>query len=83
VEADECGISAGQNCEYNISANENAWFNSTSDGSSNACNSQVPNLHVDTTEQPEPERRSQACCYVPKDGKIGWYYKDGNVEVYG
>jgi hypothetical protein len=82
-ESDECGISSGQVCEYNISSSEDAWFASTSDGSSNACNSQVPNLNVDTGEQAVPEDRSQACCYVPKDGKKGFYYKDGNVQVYG
>lgn len=70
-------------CGYNISNNEDGWFNSTSDGSSNACNSQVPNLYVNTDEQPKPERRSQACCYVPKDGKMGYWYKDGNVKIYG
>lgn len=81
--SDQCGIGSGQECEYNISSSEDAWFASTSDGSSDACNSQVPNLNVDTDEQSPPEDRSQACCYVPKDGREGFFYKDGNVKVYG
>jgi len=82
TESDQCGIS-GEPCQYNISSSEDAWFADKSDGENNACNSQIPNLHIDTTEQAEPEKRSQACCYVPKDGREGWYYKDGNVKVYG
>jgi hypothetical protein len=80
-EHDECKTAS--KCPYNITNNEDAWFNSTSDGSSNRCNSQVPDLHVNTDEQPKPERRSQACCYVPKDGRMGYYYKDGNVQIFG
>jgi len=81
-ESNQCGIADGSDCEYNISASEDAWFNRTSDGASNACNSQVPNLYKDDAEQPDPTK-SQACCYVPKDGKEGWFYKDGNVKIYG
>jgi len=80
--SNECGIGAGEDCEYNITANESAWFDSRSDGSSNNCNSQVPDLHEDDNETMMPEG-SQACCYVPKDGKMGFWYKDGNVEIYG
>lgn len=83
TESDQCGISGTDPCNYNISSSEDAWFASTSDGSSNACNSQVPNLNVNTGEQSPPEDRSQACCYVPKDGREGFFYKDGNVKVYG
>ena len=81
--SDQCGIAAGTACEYNISASEEAYFNDTSDGVSSACTSQVPALLVDTAEQPAPEKRSQACCYVPKQGQLDYWYKDGNVEIYG
>ena len=82
-ESDECGIGSTDDCPYNISSSEDAWFAEKSDGTSDACNSQVPNLYVDDAEQEPPEDRSQACCYVPKDGREGWFYKDGNVKVYG
>ena len=83
VGSNQCGIASGDRCEYNISASEEAYFNSTSDGVLSACTSQVPNLLVDTSEQPAPEKRSQACCYVPKQGQLDYWYKDGNVEIYG
>jgi hypothetical protein len=79
---DQCGIGSGSDCEYDITSNESAWFESKSDGSTNACNSQVNDLHEDMSETTEPEG-SQACCYVPKKGILGYWYKDGNVEIYG
>jgi len=81
-ESDECGIGSTDPCQYNLTENESAWFDSRSDGTSDACNSQVPDLHEDPTEEPRPEG-SQACCWVPKDGKMGFWYKDGNVKIYG
>jgi hypothetical protein len=83
VGTDQCGISGiNPDCEYDINSNESAWFASKSDGSSNACNSQVNDLHEDLNETTRPEG-SQACCYVPKKGVLGYWYKDGSVEIYG
>jgi hypothetical protein len=81
-ESDECGIGSTDPCQYNLTENESAWFDSRSDGTGDACNSQVPDLHEDNTETTMPEG-SQACCWVPKDGKMGFWYKDGNVKIYG
>jgi hypothetical protein len=78
----QCGISSGNPCEYDITTNETAWFESKSNGSANACNSQVNDLWEDSSETTQPEG-SQACCYVPKKGILGYWYKDGNVEIYG
>ncbi|WP_263788637.1 LamG domain-containing protein [Salinibacter grassmerensis] len=77
---DQCGTSGP--CYYDINSNESAWLNSTSDGSSNACNSQVNRLNEDLNETTRPEG-SQACCYVPKNGVTDYWYKDGNVKIYG
>jgi len=80
---DQCGIGgADPECAYDINSNESAWFESKSDGSSNACNSQINDLHEDLNETTSPEG-SQACCYVPKKGALGYWYKDGNVKIYG
>jgi hypothetical protein len=78
----QCGVSSGNPCEYDITSNESAWFASKSNGSDNACNSQVNDLWEDLSETTEPEG-SQACCYVPKKGVLGYWYKDGNVKIYG
>lgn len=77
-----CGIASGDACQYNITNNESAWFGSRSNGTSNACNSQIPRSHENLDETSKPEG-SQACCYVPKDGVEDYWYKDGNVRIYG
>jgi hypothetical protein len=77
-------MGASDFCTQNITINESAFFAERGNPSSNGCNTQVPDLHVDTKEQTGPEqRKSQACCYVPKDGQMGYYYKDGNVKIFG
>ncbi|MCS3860473.1 hypothetical protein GGP86_000221 [Salinibacter ruber] len=78
----QCGVSSGNPCEYAITSNESAWFASKSNGSANACNSQVNKLNEDKTETTSPYG-SQACCKVPKKGVLGYWYKDGNVKIYG
>ncbi|WP_263808062.1 LamG-like jellyroll fold domain-containing protein [Salinibacter sp.] len=82
VDTDTCGVSGSKPCEYDITSNESAWFESKSDGTNFACNSQVNDLNEDLTETTNPEG-SQACCYVPKKGKLDYWYKDGNVKIYG
>jgi hypothetical protein len=79
---DQCGITGSVPCKYDINSNESKWLDSVSNGSSNACNSQVNKLNEDLNETTEPEG-SQACCYVPKNGITGYWYKDDNVEIYG
>ena len=81
---DTCGVGSGDDCEVAITDNKTEWLASKANGTplSNACNSQVPNLHEDPTETTDPEG-SQACCYVPKNGVTGYWYKDGNVKIYG
>ena len=86
IESDQCGVAPAPtslDCEVDITVNETRYFDNVSDGSNSACNSQVPNLYIDTSEQPAPEKRSQACCYVPKNGMEDYWYKDGNVKIYG
>jgi hypothetical protein len=78
----QCNVANGGNCPYDINNNESGWFANKSDGSSNACNSQVNDLHEDLNETTRPEG-SQACCQVPKKGVVGYWYKDGNVKIYG
>ena len=78
----QCDVASGGDCPYDITSNKTGWFANKSDGSSNACNSQVNDLHEDPTETTQPEG-SQACCYVPKKGILGYWYKDGNVKIYG
>jgi hypothetical protein len=78
----QCDVASGGNCEYDITTNESGWFSDKSNGSINQCNSQVNKLNEDLSETTKPEG-SQACCYVPKKGVLGYWYKDGNVKVYG
>jgi hypothetical protein len=86
VDKDRCGLNSPYECDYNISANEEAYFNDTYNGSpSNPddkwCQSQVPNIE-NNDDQPAPAK-SSACCYVPKSGVEAFWFKDGNVKVYG
>ncbi|WP_263840423.1 LamG-like jellyroll fold domain-containing protein [Salinibacter sp.] len=82
---DACGLNtaAGEECAYNISANEDAFFNDTRKNSSDDhwCQEQIPRTY-DNPDQPSPAK-SSACCYVPKQGKLDYWFKDGNVKVYG
>jgi hypothetical protein len=79
-----CGVGPGEDCSAAITANESKWLSDRANGTpiSNGCNSQVPRLHEDFTETTRPEG-SQACCYVPKNGVTDYWYKDGNVKIYG
>ena len=80
---DECGIGSGRPCKYNITSNESAFFNSTYSGNeTDYCVSQVPRLFTNS-DQPTPPNRSQACCRVPKYGRQAYWFKDGNVKIYG
>jgi len=81
-EKDECGLGGGTECNYNISE-EGKYFNSTYEGSGDSswCQSQVPKLE-NNSDQPSPTK-SSACCYVPKNGEIDYWFKDGNVKIYG
>ena len=83
-ETNECGIGGpNRECDYNITSNESAFFNSTYSGDSNDyCVTQVPNLFTNI-DQPTPPTRSQACCKVPKLGREDYWFKDGNVKIYG
>jgi hypothetical protein len=78
----QCAFTATSSCNYDINANESAWFASRSNGTADACNSQVNKLNEDLDETTRPEG-SQACCRVPKKGVVGYWYKDGNVKIYG
>ncbi|MCS4039327.1 LamG domain-containing protein [Salinibacter ruber] len=79
---DQCAFTGTSSCNYDINANESAWFASRSNGTADACNSQVNKLNEDLDETTRPEG-SQACCQVPKKGVVGYWYKDGNVKIYG
>lgn len=79
-----CGIESGSTCEYNISANEDAYFNDTYQDSGSGeqwCQQQIPKADG-VSEQPQPNK-SSACCYVYKQGRYDYWFKDGNVKVYG
>ena len=70
-------------CAYNISSQESDFFSEAYDGdANNFCNSQVPQLYELPGEQDAPVG-SAACCYVPHKGIEDWWFKDGNVQVYG
>ena len=80
---DQCGGASLSNptCDYNITSNETAFFNSTFSGNSNNyCVTQVPDLHQPDNMVTED---SAACCQVPRFGEQEYWFKDGNVEVYG
>ena len=79
-----CGVGPTEDCTAAITSNQSKWLADKANGTppSSACNSQVPTLHEDTTETTSPEG-SQACCYVPKNGVTDYWYKDGNVKIYG
>lgn len=83
VDKDRCGLGNPCECDYNISASENAYFNDTYQGSGDSkwCQSQVPKIE-DNDDQPAPAK-SSACCYVPKQGIEAYWFKNGNVKVYG
>ncbi len=78
-----CGTAPGDTCEYNISASEDAYFNDTRKNSSDDsyCQEQIPNYY-DNNDQPSPSK-SSACCYVYKQGRFDYWFKDGNVKIYG
>jgi hypothetical protein len=84
-QTDECGLQASRpfsECAYNISSQESDFFADVYDGDvNNFCNSQVPDLY-ETGDQDSPEG-SAACCYVPHKGVEDWWFKDGNVQIYG
>jgi hypothetical protein len=85
-QTDECGLQSFRpwsECAYNISSQESDFFADVYDGDgSNFCNSQVPQLFEEPGEQDAPEG-SAACCYVPHKGIEDWWFKDGNVQIYG
>jgi hypothetical protein len=85
LQTDECGLQASRpstECAYNISSQEADFFADAYDGDvDNFCNSQIPNL-FETPDQDLPEG-SAACCYVPHKGIEDWWFKDGNVQIYG
>jgi hypothetical protein len=82
--SDECGVDAVSDCKFDITTNESAYFNSTYSGNpDDYCVSQVPNLYTSPDDQAVPPTRSQACCQVPKYGKMDYWFKDGNVKIYG
>mgnify|MGYP006273169997 CR=1 FL=1 len=80
---DECGIASDSNCNVNITSNETAFFEKTyTNNTDSYCVTQVPNLYTNE-DQPTPPTKSQACCYVPKHGDMNFWFKDGNVKIYG
>jgi hypothetical protein len=82
-ETAECGtgVPSGRRCDFDINATQEEFFDATYDGdASDYCVSQIPSPHR-AAEMYTNE--SAACCYVPKYGEFDYWFKDGNVEVYG
>jgi hypothetical protein len=83
--SDQCGLGGFSECNYNISdsSQEGQYLNDTYAGSGDTtwCQQQIPK-YDNVAEQPAPAK-SSACCYVPKQGELNWWFKDGNVKVYG